>query len=63
MKVVFSIILFKQETSSEINNSSSNIDFYKVNKISLSDNIKMMHEFIEFKYFKKVMMQNNNILE
>ena len=54
---------FKQVTSSENNNSDSNSDVYKVNNKTFSDDIKMMHEFIEFKYFKKVMKQNNNILE
>ncbi len=38
-----------------------NKDDYKVNKKLLSDDIKIMHEFIEFKYFKKVMKQNDNI--
>ena len=45
------------------NKSLGNEDVYTVNKKLLSDDIKMMHEFIEFKYFKKVMMRNNNILE
>ena len=54
--------LFDQETFSEYNKSSSNED-YVVNKKLLSDDIKMMHEFIEFKYFKKVMKRNNNIFE
>ena len=40
-----------------------NVDEYEVNKKVLSENIKMMHEFIEFKYFKKVMKRNNNIIE
>ena len=40
-----------------------NVDEYAVNKKVLSDDIKMMYEFIEFKYFKKVMKQNNNIFE
>ena len=53
----------KQKPSSEMNNSSFNNDAYKVNKKTFSDDIKMMHEFIEFKYFKKVMKRNNNILE
>ena len=52
---------FDQETFSENNKSPLNVDNYEVNKKVLSDNIKMMHEFIEFKYFKKVMKQNNNI--
>ena len=53
---------FDQETLSKNNKSLINGDDYAVNKKSLSDDIKMMHEFIEFKCFKKVMKQNNNIL-
>ena len=51
------------ETFSENNRSSLNVDEYAVNKKLLSDDIKMMHEFIEFKYFKKVMERNNNIFK
>ena len=54
---------FTQETLSENNKSPINVDHYEVNKKVLSDDIKMMHEFIEFKYFKKVMKRNNNIIE
>ena len=54
---------FDQETFSENNKSPLNADKYAVNKKVLSDDIKMMHEFIEFKYFKKVMKRNNNIIE
>ena len=54
---------FDQETFSENNKSPLNEDNYEVNKKVLSDDIKMMHEFIEFKYFKKVMKRNNNIFE
>ena len=54
---------FDHETFSENNSSSLNVDEYAVNKKVLSDNIKMMHEFIEFKYFKEVMKRNNNISE
>ena len=54
---------FDQETFSENNKSPRNVDDYAVNKKVLSDDIKMMHEFIEFKYFKKVMKRNNNIFE
>ena len=54
---------FDHETFSENNKSPLNLDEYAVNKKVLSDDIKMMHEFIEFKYFKKVMKRNNNILE
>ena len=52
---------FDQETFSENNRSPLNLDEYVVNKKVLSDNIKMMHEFIEFKYFKKIMKRNNII--
>ena len=54
---------FDNETFSEINKSPLDGDKYEVNKKVLSDDIKMMHEFIEFKYFKKVMKRNNNIIE
>ena len=54
---------FDRETFSENNNSSLNVDEYVVNKKVLSDDIKMMHEFIEFKDFKKIMKRNNNIFE
>ena len=54
---------FDQKTFSENNRSSPNVDEYVVNKKVLSDDIKMMNEFIEFKYFKKVMKRNNNIIE
>ena len=50
-----------QETCSVNNKSPENGDDYTVNKKILSDDIKMMHEFIKFKYFKKVMKRNNNI--
>ena len=53
---------FDQETFSENNKSPLNDDDYEVNKKVLSDDIKMMHEFIEFKYFKKIMKRNNNII-
>ena len=46
---------FDHESFSENNKSPLNVDEYAVNKKVLSDDIKMMHEFIEFKYFKKVM--------
>ena len=54
---------FDHETFSENNRSPLNLDEYVVNKKVLSDDIKMMHEFIEFKYFKKVMKRNNSIIE
>ena len=42
---------------------SLNVDEYVVNKKILSDDIKMIHEFIEFKYFKRIMKGNKNIFE
>ena len=62
-KCDFKNFSFDHETFSESNNASLNVDEYVVNKKVLSDDIKMMHEFIEFKYFKKVMKRNNNIIE
>ena len=52
-----------RETYSEINKSPENGDDYRVDKKVLSEDIKMMHEFVEFKYFKKVMKRNKNIIE
>ena len=54
---------FDQQTFFENNKSPLNVDDYEVNKKVLADDIKMMHEYIEFKYFKKVMQRNNNIFE
>ncbi len=54
---------FEQKEVSKNNQIPRKSDVYSVNKQVFSDDIKMMHEFIEFKYFKKVMKQNNNILE
>ena len=54
---------FELETFSKNNKSPYHEEDYIINKKVLSDDIKMMHEFIEFKYFKKVMKQNNNIIE
>ena len=54
---------FDQETFYENNKSQRNMDEYAVNKKALSEDIKMMHEFIEFKYFKNIMKRNNNIFE
>ena len=54
---------FDQEKFSENGKSPLNVDDYEVNKKVLYDDIKMMHEFIEFKYFKKIMKRNNNIIE
>ena len=54
---------FDQERFSENNKLPLNVDDYEVNKKVLSEDIKMMHEFIEFKYFKKIMKRNNNIIK
>ena len=43
--------------------SQINRDDFMVNKKTLSVDIKLMHEFIEFKYFKKIMNQNNDIFD
>ena len=52
-----------QETFSETNKPPLNVDDYDVNKKISSDDIKMMYEFIEYKYFKKIMKRNNNIID
>ena len=52
---------FEQESVSRNDKSLFNSDDCMVNKKALSADIKLMHEFIEFKYFKKVMTQNNDI--
>jgi hypothetical protein len=45
-------------------NKSTNIsDDYTVSKKELSENIKLMHEFLEYKYFKKIMKQNKKFFE
>ena len=54
---------FEQKTFSRNNKSLDNGVNYTVNKKMLSDDIKMMHEFIAFKHFKKFMERNNNIFE
>ena len=53
---------FEKELLSK-NKKLGNVDDYSLNKKTFSDDIKMMQEFIEFKYFKKVMKQNKDILE
>ena len=54
---------FENELLSKNNKSPYNVDDYTVNKKVLSDDIKMMHEFIEFKYFKKVMRKNKDFFD
>ncbi len=47
----------QQRITSFYNDFSSNFDFSTFNKKSIKDDIKMIHEFIEFKLFKKIMTQ------
>ena len=54
---------FEHEPFSKNTNAEGHGNDYKVNKKEFADEIKMMYEFIEFKYFKKVMKQNNEIFE
>ena len=54
-------LYFEKEPFSKNNKSPESGDDYTVNKKLFSDDIKMMHEFIEFKYFKKVMKRNNDV--
>ena len=54
---------FEKEIFSRGNKVPSNRDSYKLNKQLFSEEISIMHEFIEYKYFKKVMKQNKNIFE
>ena len=54
---------FEQESASQNNISPDISNDYTINKKTFSDDIKMMHEFIEFKYFKEVMKQNRNIVQ
>ena len=54
--------IFEQESISKNDKFLVNSDDYIVNKKAFSNDIKLMHEYIEFKYFKKVMNQNSDIL-
>ena len=51
----------KEKISKNYQYLGTNDDF--IVKKTFSQDIKMMHEFIEYKYFKKVMSQNKNVLE
>ena len=62
-KLNFINYTFEEEQFSKNNKPRSNVNDYTINKKAFSDDIKMMYEFIEFKYFKKVMKQNNNLFE
>ena len=50
----------KENKSSFFNELLNNYESSNINSKSLKDNIKMMHEFIEFKLFKKIMNQKDN---
>ena len=54
---------FEKESLSKNNKTKSNIDIYSVNKELFIEDMKMIHEFIEFKYFKRVMNKNKNIFD
>ena len=54
---------FEEDQFSKNNKSICNSTGYILDKKGFSEDIKMMHEFIEFKYFKKVMKHNNIIYE
>ena len=50
----------KQKKLLFYNDLSNNFDFSTLNKKSLKEDINMIHEFIEFKLFKKIMNQKEN---
>ena len=54
---------FDPDKFSEKNKFPSNLEEFAVNKELLIEDMKMMHEFIEFKYFKMVMKKNKDILD
>ena len=58
---IFTNYQLEHKTFTKNNKFSGESDNYTVNKKTLSDNIKLMHEFIEFKYFKQIVKQNKNI--
>ena len=55
--------LFEKKSISKNKNTTSDTDVYKVNKELFIEDMKMIHEFIEFKYFKRVMNKNKNIFD
>ena len=52
-----------QETFAKDKKKQSYNEFLKVDEKSFNEDIKMIHEFIEFKYFKRIMIQNKGIFE
>ena len=55
--------LFEKEPISKNKNTPRDTDVYTVNKELFIEDMKMIHEFIEFKYFKRVMNKNKNIFD
>ena len=50
-------------SNSANDNNQNQFDLYPVDKKNFAEDLKMINEFIEFKYFKKVMIQNKAILD
>lgn len=55
--------LFEKESISKNKNTTRDTDIYTVNKELFIEDMKMIHEFIEYKYFKRVMNKNKNIFD
>ncbi len=55
--------LFEKESISKNKNITRDTDVYTLNKELFIEDMKMIHEFIEFKYFKRVMNKNKNIFD
>ena len=55
--------LFEKESISKNKNTTRDNDVYTVNKELFIEDMKMIHEFIEFKYFKRVMNKNKDIFD
>ena len=45
------------------NEFSRNDNFSSINKKNINEDLRMINDFIEYKIFKRVMKQNNNILD
>ena len=58
-----SIKYAKNNKSLFYNDLSNNYDSSNRNNQSLVDDIKIIHEYIEFKLFKKIMHQNDNKIQ
>ena len=46
-----------------IDNLKSNFDFPYINKKCGDDDLRMINDFIEYKFFKKIMNQNKKLIE